>query len=98
MLIHQQHLLSIPFFLPFHETINTTFQQYAATPPVPLSLLSIPGARFLPGQAFCSTSKPRPASGIAIPSALMALVVNVVTQGFCIRGVNKLTAVRSLLA
>jgi hypothetical protein len=28
----------------------------------------------------------------------MALVVNVVTQGFCIRGVNKLTAVRSLLA
>jgi UDP-xylose/UDP-N-acetylglucosamine transporter B4 len=31
---------------------------------------------------------------VAIPSAWIALATNVVTQGLCIRGVNRLTAVR----
>ena len=66
-----------------HRTISASFAQYAATPPV--TLISLPGSRFKAG--------PGSGSGIAVPSALMALVVNVVTQGFCIRGVNRLTAV-----
>ena len=30
---------------------------------------------------------------VVVPSALFALAVNVVTQGMCIRGVNRLTSV-----
>jgi hypothetical protein len=33
---------------------------------------------------------------LMIPSALGALLLNVITQGFCVRGVNRLTTVCSL--
>lgn len=32
-----------------------------------------------------------------MPSALVALSVNVITQGLCVRGVNRLTSVSSVL-
>jgi UDP-xylose/UDP-N-acetylglucosamine transporter B4 len=39
-------------------------------------------------------SSPMPGYKVQIPSALLALAINVTTQGLCIRGVNRLTAVR----
>ena len=66
-------------------TIATTYKEYAATPPV--TLLALPSFAALDGKTG------RGSGGITLPSALAALVINVVTQGFCIRGVNRLTAV-----
>lgn len=34
---------------------------------------------------------------IVVPSAMFALAVNVVTQGMCVRGVNRLTTVSQLM-
>lgn len=78
------HLLSLPFFAPMSGTIATTYKEYAATPPV--TLLALPSFAALDGKTG------RGSGGITLPSALAALVINVVTQGFCIRGVNRLTA------
>jgi hypothetical protein len=86
-----QHILSIPFFAPLHTSLRTTFNTYAATAPV--TLLTLPFSPLFNKHAGAGTWQPN-APRIAVPSALAALALNVVTQGFCIRGVNKLTAVR----
>lgn len=68
-------------------SIVSTFKAYSSTPSV--RLLSLP----LPSTAYSDHFK---WGDLAIPSALLALGVNVVTQGLCIRGVNRLTSVSVL--
>lgn len=94
----EQHLLSIPFFLPFYPDLISTFRSYASSPPT--TLLSIPttsGIAALYTDPIFSgkpvSSTPKDGLRIAVPSALLALAINVLTQGLCIRGVNRLTAV-----
>ena len=56
-----------------------------------MSLLAVPG---LPD---VSTHHPlaKLIGSVTLPSAFVALAINVVTQGVCVRGVNRLTAVSS---
>lgn len=104
-LIRTQHFLSLPFFIPLYPTLSKTYSAFLLTPPV--NLLSLPvaategrfGSFLALGEigSLPYTGKP-PAwwHRAAVPSALLALAINVVTQGICVRGVNRLTSVRQV--
>ncbi|KAB5580419.1 hypothetical protein GE09DRAFT_1212871 [Coniochaeta sp. 2T2.1] len=86
------HLLSLPLFMPFLPSITRQFLKLANSPPLPLSIPGLSGA----------TSGAEPniqdlLAKIRIPNQLFYLVVNVLTQYACIRGVNLLAAASSAL-
>lgn len=86
------HLLSLPLFLPFMSSLVKQFTRLADSPPLKFSLpdeqtdlAAFPGAiRQTLQQMY-------------IPSQLAYLVLNVLTQYACIRGVNLLAAASSAL-
>lgn len=95
--LHGQHALSIPLFLPFLSsfrrdifTLTTFSPTYTVSLPNTIETFAIDN---LPG--FPSAGK---GLGIAIPSAWIAISANLFTQGMCIRGVNRLTAVSAKIA
>lgn len=83
------HLLSLPLFIPFLPSIWNQFLRLATSPPLALpateSLANLP----MDFQKILST--------IQIPSQLAFLVMNVLTQYACIRGVNLLASAASAL-
>ncbi|EIW71590.1 hypothetical protein TREMEDRAFT_27309 [Tremella mesenterica DSM 1558] len=87
------HFLSIPFFLPLYSNITSTFLAYTRSPP--LLLFALPSAApasiytFGPHHTTQQWLEWKP---VSVPGALVALLVNVTTQGLCIRGVNRLTS------
>lgn len=85
------HLLSLPLFIPFLPSLSRQFMKLADSPPLPLT---IPGV-FEP--ATFSPHAQELLNHIRIPSQLFYLVLNVLTQYACIRGVNLLAAASSAL-
>jgi len=85
------HLLSLPLFLPFLPSLVRQFMRLAGSPP-----LSIPLARFV-GPEVVPANVQKSLDQIRIPSQLVYLVLNVLTQYACIRGVNLLAAASSAL-
>lgn len=95
-----QHFLSLPFFIPMYPTLSTTWSAFASSSPV--TLFAVPTPAGLPIQSSF-LSLPDVMSTVqgsllhwrdlVVPSALAALLLNVITQGLCVRGVNRLTAV-----
>jgi len=83
------HLLAIPLFLPFLPSIRRQFLRLAASPP--LSLPSYDSVLKLPPDLQNGLSS------VQLPSQLIFLVVNVLTQYACIRGVNLLASAASAL-
>lgn len=83
------HLLSLPLFLPFMPSLVNQFNRLAHSSP-----LSLPGWGGADGIDLDSNM---PSSGLHIPSQLAFLVINVLTQYACIRGVNLLAAASSAL-
>lgn len=77
------HALSLPLFLPFSGSIYTTFQHMSQSEPFNL-----------PWNWGWSHGEPQPAQ---ISSQLVYLVINVLTQYACIRGVNLLASVSTAL-
>lgn len=103
-----QHAMSLPFFLPLLPSFSSSIALFSASPPLRLSLLpslSTPVRNLLGAPKWLDVLPNKyPQEGeygsswaLAIPAAWAALAANVVTQGLCIRGVNRLTAV-SLIA
>lgn len=87
------HMLSLPLFLPFIPSLTRQFMRLANSPPLTLPMMSseelaIPN---LPDAVRDGLKQ------IYIPSQLVYLVLNVLTQYACIRGVNLLAAVSSAL-
>lgn len=82
------HLLSLPLFLPFMPSLIRQFGRLAHSPP--LTLPGFGGSVGVDGQV---TSP----GGFQIPSQLAYLVINVLTQYACIRGVNLLAAASTAL-
>ncbi|KAH7030818.1 UAA transporter family-domain-containing protein [Microdochium trichocladiopsis] len=86
------HLLSLPLFLPFTSSLISQFKKLAASPPLanpfPPEMLSLDG---LPQPLLQLISK------AYLPSQLAYLVLNVLTQYACIRGVNLLAATSTAL-
>lgn len=86
------HLLSLPLFLPFSRSLINQFMRLASSKPLPLPPLA--------GQVNLSTI-PAPVRQrievFYIPSQVAYLVLNVLTQYACIRGVNLLAAASSAL-
>ncbi|KAH8905497.1 UAA-domain-containing protein [Coniochaeta sp. PMI_546] len=80
------HLLSLPLFVPFLPSITRQFMKLAHSPPLPLA---IPGV--------VEPSVQELLAKIRIPNQLFYLVLNVLTQYACIRGVNLLAAASSAL-
>lgn len=70
--------------MPFAPSLLSTFKAYASTAPVKLLTVPLPSIAPNDGVKWAA---------LVVPSALLALAVNVVTQGLCIRGVNRLTSV-----
>ncbi|RKF59157.1 UDP-N-acetylglucosamine transporter yea4 [Erysiphe neolycopersici] len=76
------HLLSLPLFVPFLPSIYEQFQKLASSTHLELSVY-----KYLRQDPY----------SIQIPSQLVFLIMNVLTQYACIRGVNLLAAVASAL-
>ncbi|KAL7425048.1 golgi uridine diphosphate-N-acetylglucosamine transporter [Cryptotrichosporon argae] len=87
------HFLSLPFFLPLAPSLSATLSSYASSPPMALFALPVPdpAVDMLTVRAGLADHLVNWKT-VAVPSALVALAVNVVTQGMCIRGVNRLTS------
>ncbi|RYP78287.1 hypothetical protein DL769_003223 [Monosporascus sp. CRB-8-3] len=86
------HLLSLPLFLPFFRSLIDQFMLLANSPP-----LKFP----LPAEQSNLAAFPEmirhKLQGVHIPSQVAYLVLNVLTQYACIRGVNLLAAASSAL-
>lgn len=83
------HLLALPLFIPFLPSMRRQFLQLAASTPLGL-----------PTTERLSTLPPDVRKGldsIQVPSQLAYLVMNVLTQYACIRGVNLLASAASAL-
>ncbi|KAJ4413782.1 golgi uridine diphosphate-N- acetylglucosamine transporter [Gnomoniopsis sp. IMI 355080] len=85
------HLLSLPLFIPFMPSMWRQFNKLANSPPLPLPIASLFGVETLGNDLQQSIDR------IYIPSQLFYLVMNVLTQYACIRGVNLLAAASSAL-
>jgi UDP-xylose/UDP-N-acetylglucosamine transporter B4 len=68
----------------------------------PVNLLAIPTPAGLPETRFLAGTGTKDTliqwRQLMIPSALGALLLNVITQGMCVRGVNRLTTVSILFS
>lgn len=85
------HILSLPLFLPFLPSMTRQFLKLASSRPLDLT---IPG--LLEPNTFAPGAQ-EVLNRIRIPSQLFYLVLNVLTQYACIRGVNLLAAASSAL-
>lgn len=85
------HLLSLPLFIPFLPSILAQLGKLARSPPLQLP------ARDLADYASLTPGVQRTIEGVRVPSQLAYLVINVLTQYACIRGVNLLAAASSAL-
>ncbi|PHH50527.1 UDP-N-acetylglucosamine transporter slc35b4 [Ceratocystis fimbriata CBS 114723] len=86
------HVLSLPLFLPFLPSLVDQFSRLANSPPM---IFSLPG--WLISEASTSSVSALPVTSVSFPSQLVYLVLNVLTQYACIRGVNLLAAVSTAL-
>lgn len=84
------HFLSIPLFLPFLPSMVRQFNRLAASPP-----LYIPAFQKM---TELPSGLQSGISSVHIPSQLAYLVINVLTQYACIRGVNLLASTASALS
>lgn len=85
------HLLSLPLFLPFLPSLTRQFMKLANSAPL---ALPIPQLEDYPN---LSPNIQQGLERIQIPNQLFYLVLNVLTQYACIRGVNLLAAASSAL-
>ncbi|KAI0140169.1 UAA transporter family-domain-containing protein [Hypoxylon sp. NC0597] len=86
------HLLSLPLFLPFSRSLINQFMRLTKSKPLPLPRLT--------EQVNLSTlpaTVREKIEGIYVPSQVAYLILNVLTQYACIRGVNLLAAASSAL-
>ncbi|KAI0025599.1 UAA-domain-containing protein [Xylariomycetidae sp. FL0641] len=86
------HLLSLPLFLPFTQSLVRQFTRLAQSP-----RLEIPGLDEQMKAAAVPEALRQRIDAIYIPSQLTYLALNVLTQYACIRGVNLLAATSSAL-
>ncbi|CAK7565010.1 MAG: golgi uridine diphosphate-N-acetylglucosamine transporter [Sporothrix epigloea] len=99
------HLLSLPLFLPFLPSLVHQFNRLANSAPLSLSFMDIASdatttmsTRNIDGaDAAVAAGLRESIERIQIPSQLVYLVLNVLTQYACIRGVNLLAASASAL-
>jgi UDP-xylose/UDP-N-acetylglucosamine transporter B4 len=87
------HLLSLPLFLPFLPSLIKQFSKLANSAPLSLSM-PLPELANYPN---LSPDVQKSVENIKIPSQLFYLMLNVLTQYACIRGVNLLAAASSAL-
>lgn len=85
------HLMSLPLFLPFLPSMTRQFMKLANSPPLSLRLPELTNYPNLSPNVQQSFQQ------IHVPSQLFFLILNVLTQYACIRGVNLLAAVSSAL-
>ncbi|KAK0632877.1 UAA transporter family-domain-containing protein [Immersiella caudata] len=85
------HILSLPLFLPFLPSLIRQFGKLANSTPLVLPIPTVDDYQNL------SPTIQKGLEGIRIPSQLFYLVLNVLTQYACIRGVNLLAAASSAL-
>lgn len=86
------HLLSLPLFLPFFRSLIDQFMRLANSPPLKLPL----PAEHVDLAAFPEAIRQK-LQQVYIPSQVVYLILNVLTQYACIRGVNLLAAATSAL-
>ncbi|KAK0628535.1 UAA transporter family-domain-containing protein [Bombardia bombarda] len=85
------HLLSLPLFLPFLPSLSRQFVKLSKSAPLSLPVPAVDDYPIL------SPTIQKALEKIHIPSQLFYLMLNVLTQYACIRGVNLLAAASSAL-
>lgn len=83
------HALSLPLFLPFAGSLMAQFRRLSQSPPMQWAPVASAWAP--------ATIKPVLSATTRVPSKLVYLAANVLTQFACIRGVNLLAAATSAL-
>lgn len=83
------HLLALPLFAPFLPSMNRQLLKLASS--APLALPTLESLQNLPSDVQSKLSR------VYLPSQLVYLAMNVLTQYACIRGVNLLAAASSAL-
>ncbi|EPE03257.1 udp-n-acetylglucosamine transporter yea4 [Ophiostoma piceae UAMH 11346] len=95
------HLLSLPLFIPFLPSLTRQFARLASSAPLSLPFLDAVGGAAavggVDGDTAVAAGLRESVERIQIPSQLVYLVLNVLTQYACIRGVNLLAAGSSAL-
>lgn len=86
------HLLSLPLFLPFFRSLIDQFMRLANSPPLKLPM----PAEHVDLATFPEAIRQK-LQQVYIPSQVAYLILNVLTQYACIRGVNLLAAATSAL-
>ncbi|ELQ36960.1 UDP-N-acetylglucosamine transporter YEA4 [Pyricularia oryzae Y34] len=91
------HILSLPLFIPFMPSLYRQFMKLAASEPLTLTTPfgSFIGDAGLENPTLAQLQKSL--EQIRVPSQIVYLVLNVLTQYACIRGVNLLAAASSAL-
>lgn len=84
------HALSLPLFLPFAGSLAAQFARLSKSPPMQWASVA-------PGWTPPALEGLVPEAKIQVPSMLVYLAANVLTQFACIRGVNLLAAASSAL-
>ncbi|KAK7924628.1 hypothetical protein PG985_006682 [Apiospora marii] len=87
------HLLSLPLFLPFMPSLYRQFMRLASSAPLALPAF----AEQLAASPNLSEAMRANFKSVQIPSQVVYLALNVLTQYACIRGVNLLAAASSAL-
>ncbi|KAL8842715.1 MAG: hypothetical protein Q9170_000371 [Blastenia crenularia] len=90
------HFLSLPLFLPFLPSLRSQLQNFLSPPSILFSATNLP----LPQLRKAGESPPPPPLpfiSFDIPKDILYLAFNALTQYFCIRGVNLLSARTSAL-
>jgi solute carrier family 35 (UDP-xylose/UDP-N-acetylglucosamine transporter), member B4 len=85
------HLLSLPLFIPFLPSLTRQFMRLVDSPPLTISL-----ARFTDVETV-QAGVQKGLEQIQLPSQVVYLILNILTQYACIRGVNLLAASSSAL-
>lgn len=86
-----------------YPTLSSTWSAFSASQPITLFAIPTPSGLPISSSYLSLPDTDRLSGGVKdalvqwrslmIPSALAALLLNVITQGMCVRGVNRLTAV-----
>lgn len=98
------HFLSLPLFLPSMPALSKQFEAMSRSPLRPLLTMPLPndlGSLFttvLPKQTDPYLHITSSSLSVSVPSALVSLVANVITQLICSSGVNRFTAQVSSLS
>ncbi|THH26607.1 hypothetical protein EUX98_g7578 [Antrodiella citrinella] len=86
------HFLSMPMFLTMRQELGIQLQSLLLSPGIHISLPTTPGVPRVSSYSSTSVTHLQSSYSLAIPSAIVILLLNTITQLVCVAGVHRLTS------